>query len=454
MAINGDGKMPKAMKRDASIVGVVGVRGPVGRLAGWGAWGLIVILGLVGCEPAPRGAGSNSVAPGEIVTFFGDPLPADASLRDILQHPDSLERATRVAQILQRSGPERLETLRTAFEEAALDRGDIEYELFGDWWARFDPKAAFAFAESNLRTDHLGVGVAIARAWARTDPQGAVDSGFLGHDPLSPGFQLVSGMRIELLDALVVGWFESGNPGLEEWIQGLTKASDISRALRTYARIRVIHNGDEETLAWTRQPTFSPTKQRLLLAGALSVISRQNPQLAAGWMKIAEEDGVDIRTFMPRIAHGWARHQPLQALEWVGTFPDGPERTRSVARVGHAWLKQDEEAVARWLDTRVGEAWTDALRFSAVRFHVKHHDYRVDWPRLMERSEQIVGRDQSLGNLSWVLQRWLVADPPGAEAWIESHPDSLPEKSLERARGISPKERAEIESALAAVTAD
>ncbi len=302
------------------------------------------------------------------------------------------------------------------------------------------------YCESNLRTDNANVGLAVVRAWAQADPLGAVDSRLL-YDSMS----MVSNFRIELLDALVVGWFESGNPGLEDWIEGLTISSDIPNALKTYARLRVIRDGDEQTLEWTRQATFSPAKQRLLLAGALSVVSRQNPELAAGWLKVAEEDGVDTRTFMARIARGWARRQPSQAIEFVSSFPEGPERNRALIVVGRQWLKRDEEAVERWLEGRVGEPWTDPLRTQAVRFHVNHSDYQLDWPRLMERSEQILKPDMSLGNLAWLMQRWLVADPSGAEAWLASHPDRLPEKLLERARGISPKDREKIESALAGV---
>ena len=423
------------------IPSILGARGPVYLLA---AWGLIAMLGLVGCE---RGAGPGSAVQGEIVTLHGDPLPADASLRDVLQHPDAFVRVQRVAQILQRSRPEQLEALRTEFETAARDRGDMEYALFGEWWARFDPAAALGFSENNLRTDNPNVSRAIVRAWARADPLGAAESGLL------TDFSMMStAFRTDLLDALVVGWFESGNPGLENWIAGLTQASDVARALKTYARLRVIRDGDEETLAWTRQETFPPAKQRLLLAGALSVISFQNPQLAAGWLEVAEEDGTDTRTFMARIANGWGHHDPLQAIEWVSTFPDSDERSRAVRRVGHWWLRRDEEAALHWLETRGGEAWTDQLRFMSVRYHITHHDYRVDWPRQMERSEQIVNPNTSRGNLAWVLQRWLVADPSGAEAWLESHPDRLPEKHVERARGIAPKEREKIESALAAVT--
>ena len=215
--------------------------------------------------------------------------------------------------------------------------------------------------------------------------------------------------------------------------------------------MRVLRDGAEETIAWTFEAPFSPEYRRLLLAGAISITAHQDPQVAIAWLDKAKEQGVDTRTFIPRIARSWAHHQPREAMEWVRaqTDVDEQEQKRAIMDIAKKWWKRDEADLARWLETNVGEEWTDLMRFQAVTFHIRKNDYRVDWSRMMQRAEAIVSENSRQTLYQWVLQRWLVADPKGAEAWIAAHPEALSEDQLARAHQISPRDRAEIEAAVA-----
>ena len=71
----------------------------------------ICLLVMTGCSDLP--AGGSASAGGEINLIAGDaPLSNDASLLEVLQHPDPFERARRTAEILQRTPPEKLEDVK------------------------------------------------------------------------------------------------------------------------------------------------------------------------------------------------------------------------------------------------------------------------------------------------------------------------------------------------------
>lgn len=424
------------------------LRGGASSLAGCVCVGLLLVCAL-GCNPPadnqPGEAPAAHTTPtGDVVSRVGEPLAANATLRQVLEHPGSLQRIERVAQILQRSGPEDLESLMYEFENATHDRGDFEYGLFGHWWARFDPQAAFFYADTHLRTDAPNVILHVVRSWAQQDPVGALESKMLNNTGTH-----MPALREGLTDTFVVGWFEAGDAAggeeaLVDWILSQQDGAGIQRAFKAYARMRVLRDGDQETLEWIKERPYEPEVNRLLLAGALSVIAHQNPKLASEWMILAQNDGVDVRTFMPRIARSWAHHDPRAALDWVMTTPESNERMNAVLGVARHWVRRDESGMADWLATVKGSPWTDSLRVQAIRAHVLNHRYHVDWPALIQRANAISElRDQNR-MVGYLLQSWSVVDMEAAKAWLDENPGVLSEADLERALKVSPQKRANI----------
>jgi hypothetical protein len=410
----------------------------------WGKACLVLTIAamLIGCEGGPSESTSGATD-SEIVTLHGDPLSRDSSLREILQHPDLLERLQYVGAYLQRTPPEHLDEVQHEFEAAALDQGDFAYAMFANWWARFDPVAAFVYADQTLRFEHPRVVLEVVRIWGYTDPVGALESKLLVSRELH-----MPALRGELIDALVVGWFQSGRPGLEDYVLSLSDASARNSALRAWVRMRVLRDGAAETLEWTQQAPYHAEIRRQLLAGAVSIVAHQDPELAVEWYDRAKAAGVDVGTFVPRIANAWGHHKPQQALEWVLTFPADIERTRAIAHVARKWLHRDEAGMLAWLEGKAGDETTDTLRFQAIRFHVQQNDYRVDWQDLIDQAQQLVDEKRRISLVSWVLQRWHVADQAGAQAWIDANPDALPPVVMSRVTLIPDEERERIEAAL------
>jgi hypothetical protein len=416
--------------------------------------GILFVSVSVACNPPSDGEDASFTPGQEVVSQVAEPLPPNASLRDVLQHRDTLERIKRTAEILQRSGPEDLEKLIYEFENAAHERGDYAYGLFGHWWARFDPESAYMYADTQLRFDQPSVILQVVRAWAQQDPIGALESSLLN----STGSTAI-GMREELTDAFVVGWFEAGDraggeQALVNWIVTQQDGAAIQRGLRAYARMRVLRDGDQQTLDWIRTEPYEPVVNRLLLAGALTVIAHQNPKLASEWLPVAEADGIDIRSFTARIARSWAHHDPRAAVDWVMTTPESGERNAAISAIGRRWMRRDGDGFADWLATVHDAPWTDPLRNMAIRFYVRDKKFHVDWSQLVDRASKITDPKQKVSLMTWLMQRWFVADLEQANQWVVSNPDAVPEDYIARARKIAPKTREQIERELSGILED
>lgn len=370
-----------------------------------------IALGL-GCKPEqpPKQEG------GEVVESPASArLSESATLEQALDFPDTLQRVARVAQILDGAKASQLPSIRAAFESAPLPWGDLEYVLFVTWWARFDPNEALGYCFAELRTRHPRAAAAVFRAWAQMDPQAVLDSGWLhgiGTD--------MAGLNPEFVDPVVVGWFESGKPGLDEFIQSLGVNSAQSSAINAYMRMRILRDGARPALEWSLSAPLTPDLQRLLLASGLNIVARREPQLAIEWMAIAEKQGFDVRTFVARIGRGWATTSPRDAMEWVTKqeLAEPTEFFRTVSDITEIWLERDEEGLHEWLKTQLKDGWTDIVRRKAIMHYVMIRTYRVDWSEVISRSSELLDGDARAKTYLWVVQRWKKFEPEAANLWL------------------------------------
>lgn len=416
------------------------------RAPGWRAtqacaWALIAAVALFGCGENPRDAGVPNAQAERSPTA----LAPDATLEQALAHGDQLERVERVAQILAAATPRDLVAIQGAIEAAPLPWGDIEYALFAGWWARFDPAAAMSYCYEEVQMRHPRAMGEVLRVWAATDPQAVIASGWLASLSLD-----VAGLNPEFVDPAVVGWFESGKPGLGEWIDTLDSAAKTA-GLFAFMRMKTLHDGREPALEWALTAPYSPDMQRLLLAQGLNIVARQEPELATKWIDIAAEKGVDVRTFAARIARGWANHDPAAAMDWIVARADVDpgERWRAVQDVARIWLSQDEAALESWLgNQKKEEAWADLVRGQAIVHHVLENRYQVDWPAQIARASRFVNEEQRQKQLLWIAQRWSVVEPEAASAWLKENGALLGDK-LQYASQLPAHEREKIAEIMA-----
>ncbi len=395
------------------------------------------------CE---RAEGPPSSPAKEVSGSSGLAAIDDADLASILKIDEPLVRVERVAAYLQRARTDQLGDIKHTFEHALLDRGDLEYALMIEWWARFDPKAAYEYTVSGeLRGEHARLRATAVRAWARQDPQDALKTGYL-YDIKN----LDGSLDPEMLDALMVGWWDSGKPGLTDFVNGLKLASDRTRATRTYARRLISRDGPRETLKEISDlKEFPEDVRRLILAGALTIIAHEDPALAVEWLPIAEAQGIDTRTFAMRIVGGWAHHDPLAATEWANQLPAGDERDRALQRAAQDWQAKDPEAFLAWLDRQKVNPELDFMRYLAIRTSAYADPNDVDWPSLIERSKTIGSDVQRQASTLWCLQVWHHLNADAASAWLDAHSDVLPPDQRARVAELNAGDRARIDRAIA-----
>jgi hypothetical protein len=388
---------------------------------------LISLGGASGCgSDRDRGTGTDETpgnTPAEATGAASTaPLPENATLEQALAHPDPLQRVQRVARILEHATPDQLDTIKPAIESAPLNWGDLEYALFAGWWARFDPASAMAYCDEELRLRHPRVIAEVLRAWGHKNPQEALASGWLA------AVTDTSGLNPDYIDALVVGWFESGQPGLDAWLAGLDPTTKAA-ALIAYMRMRILRDGRRPALEWSLDAPFTPDLQRLLLATGLNIVARQEPPMAIEFMDQAAKKGIDVRTFIARIGRGWANTNPREAMEWVVSQEveyEG-ERWRAVGDIARIWLNKDEQGAVEWLATK-SEPWADLVRKQAIQHHMTRNRYRVDWLDMMKRASQFVNPEQRQLQYLVNVQRWKVIDPEAASRWIEENKALLGDK--------------------------
>ena len=404
-------------------------RRSIGRAAG-----LFAAAGILACGSAEEGLREPG---GAAVNLAETP-----DLARILRLREPLIRVEQLSRFLQGADYDQLEGIKRTFELAPIDRADLETALFMEWWARFNAAEAFRYAfTGELLAEHPRLRWIAARAWAREDPRAVIDSGTLLNLAMQDG-----SFDTYLLDAAIVGWSESGKPGLEAFLSGLTKSSDVTRGMRTYARLMINEKGPREALEAMRgESPFPDSHKRLMVAGALTIISHADPALAIEWLPIAEADGIDTRTFEMRIAGGWARFDPEAAFEWIETLPEGKQRDLATRRASDEYYKVDPEGYLAYLDQHRGEAAFDREHSVAIRKLVYASPEEVDFPALIERSQTIVDESTRAQSLIWVLQVWNHLSPIEADAWIQAHEDLLTDGQRASARQLSQGDKRRID---------
>ena len=410
--------------------------GAAGRALAWNRLCVVIALvvlslGTLHCADDGQAGGSE---------------PPEGGLPAILRHPDPLERVRWTAEFLEAADPDDLFEIRHAFETAPLARGDREYALFGHWWATFDPDAAWRSTFDSLRMEGGHVIRQIFRTWSRSDPSVMADYTKLW-DPGTWG-STAPGLRPELVESVVIGWTESGEPGLEAWISGLKDAAAQSAALKQYVTMKVMYEGGEAALRWA--VALDPSEgRRSTLSTALNVVAHEDPQLAVEWLGRFEQMEVDAEGPIRSIANSWGHHDPEAAARWLLGREETDNQSRALRSVASHWVRFDYDAFAAWLLDRGKESAIDKMRTAFIQSGSKARKFRVDFPRLLEVANGITEESARRRDVFWVLTRWYVVDEAAVNAWFDANPGEFPE-ALKARLGVVPEREVELIEAAAA----
>jgi hypothetical protein len=382
----------------------------------------------------PQQPASRSKTTHEDVVLVG----VAAAVREILLNPDVLERTAALAPLLGRLGPESLEQVREAYGSVFLDLGEIDLVLLAEWWAGFDPRAAFEWTLREWSAEHPAVVIQVFRAWGRSDPAAALE--------VAKQVRMET-LRRQYVHAVIAGWEESGKPGVLEYVAGLGPGHDRQRAIYVVARRKVLRDGVEAAFRWAEglpdgEDEFKLNVFRRVASSAAEV----EPEAAAAWA--ARHEGGEYGLGLPqRVGTRWAKRDPEAAMRWLSTLPEGWNRDGGVRETYRTWLRLGGDRPLVWLRGSEIEPWMDpALALFARKIGVDDPEEGLDW------AGRIVDDELRWGTLGQIAREWLVTDEPAARAWLER--SELPERFRQKTLTIPPAIRRRVTEREAARAAE
>lgn len=362
----------------------------------------------------PEGPPSRTYTPAARVELEG----VASEARAILLNQDLLERTASLTALLQKLGPDSLEDIKSAYETIFMDFGETDLIFFAEWWARFDPAAAFAWTQAQAATEHPVVVTAVLRTWARTNPGAALMASRVPNAKL----------RSMFVEACLMGWEESGRPGLLEFIQGLPAGGDRQRAITVVARRKVLRDGPKAAFEWAEELPDSVDVFKLnVLRRIASAAAEVAPRKAAKWAESLL--GGEFEHGIPqRVGTRWAKRDPRAAMDWLSTLAAGRSRDDGVRETFRKWLREDPDAAMEYATTVELEPWLDPMVARvATRLGKDDPMLALDW------ASKVMDEDLRLTTTGIVARSWAFDDESAARAWVEQTdlPDYLKRKIFE-----------------------
>ncbi len=353
-----------------------------------------------------------------------------AKVREVLLQDDLLVRTAELSGLLSTLGPDSLDEVLEAYDTVFLDLGETELVLLADWYARFEPRAAMRWSESEWRADHWLVAHQILRAWGRTDPLAALARARDGR-----GREKLR--RDSYMLAAIAGWEEGGKPGAIEYIQSLRASADQQRMMRGIARRKVLREGIDEAFRWVlslpdNDRVFKLNLMRRVASAAVHVDADATAKHVSSL-----QGGPYFASLPQRLAIPWARKDPGAAVEWLHSLEKSEYRDDAVRELYRSWVTYDPDAAAEWVTGTPHEPWRDhALALHARFIQVDHPEEGVGW------AEKIFDEELRQATITLVSRAWIVVDPPAAEKYADE--SGWTEKERARAFSVSRVQRSYI----------
>lgn len=392
---------------------------------------LTLLAVLAGCDSSPRP--DEPTAPAAAPTAeSGEPLSYE-DLVALVGRPDPFERARALATRLPTLGPESVEAVQEVLGDAAvLELGAIDFELLMHYWAKHDPQGASTYA---LTTAPRGYRVAAIHAalthFASLDPQQAL---------LTAGVWTASrddyGTAAQI--ALVRGWYQSGEPGLEDYIYDLGVGFERQRALKAFSAAKIRKEGPEALVRWAEAVPADDEAYKVELNRAVGAALVPFDLEVAKRFCEAHCEGEHGSNVRMGIATRWGRKQPEAALEWLSQAPEGYERDIAVRVTYAIWGEAQREQAVAWLERQIGEDGPPAWLEATVPIHANllgksQPEKGLAWADRIEDD-----RDREAVKME-IVREWRERDEPAAEAWMVK--SDLSEETLEKIRTPGPQWR-------------
>jgi hypothetical protein len=376
------------------------------------AVGLIVLGASLGYRLAeykpdvPRGTSRQAIVGAEPANG-----PISGAVRNALSIKDPLERAAALAGLLSVVPFSAYEEVENAFDAFFIENYELENVLFVEWWAQFDPRSAYEWTRAAYKGKHPRVVMAAVEAWARQEPQKALAVALA----LPRVGQLMGAGQL----AVIAGWDDSGEPGLDAYIARMPQGIMRQAAMDTSLRRRLLRDGPDAALAFVEAaPDNSPGDfKRRLRRRFVNQATKMDPhvakKVARQW---AAEEGADA-ALLRILAVNWSKNgDPQEVMEWFGSLDSGVSYGASDEgmREGYrAWLNTDRDVARAWaLDQPQSRRLEPAQ--SLYAFSIAQES-----PEQALAVAALVADDQDRQGVTLrILRAWYMVDPVAAEIWM------------------------------------
>lgn len=379
--------------------------------------------------PAPRAQFERPHEPRGPEGAASSPETAN-SVMGILADPDPIQRAIRLGTYLENLGPEGLDEVRGALKDLSVDHDGVSITLLLAFWSRVDPSGASWYA---MRSVPLGFSATAARtaitALARQDPKKALDQ--VAANTLIP-----RGSMAVVEQALVRGWFESGQPGLVEYIAAQGQAEQMQRALGELVRCALRRDGPEGIGRWIEDlPDEFPAFKLAAFRQTALQLTTVDPLVGVAFCE-AHCDGPYGEGMRALVARRYAAWDGPAAMAWVAAAEPGRERDQAVIAAFEGWFaSEDRPGLVKWYQAKgpeKAEPWLQPTfdLFAAVQAAMAPEE-ALAWAQAIQDPQR---REGAILN---VLRTWRHVDQAAADAWIDQSP--LDEDMRKRARTYTRK---------------
>jgi hypothetical protein len=230
------------------------------------------------------------------------------------------------------------------------------------------------------------------------------------------------------LQPIIVGWHESGLPGIIPFIVSQPNTQLQQLALGTLARRQVLALGPEKAIEWAEAIAGDQgmTVERQIFQRIASSIAELEPEAAAAWVEnLVKEKGAS-ETLLRRVSGRWARRNGSAAMEWLGRFESSDHQKQAVSQTFNLWSGREPEAAREWLQKQ-GEAqytWlapaTVATIKATARQAKEDPNIEVDWKAEFEKAARVTDDESRWGVMTQLGRVWIVRDESAARAYLES----------------------------------
>ncbi len=337
------------------------------------------------------------------------------SLLALLGNPDGFERARKLAELLPKLGPGSLPPVKMVLKQTAtaeIELGAADYELLMRFWARHDPKGASEYAfGASPRGYRVGAIHATIRQWMTVDPLGAIDQ--IRHWTRQEGD---FGAATQI--ALVRGWYDSGQKGIEDYIRDLGPSFERQRAISTYLIALAQDRGGDAVVDWAeaqmeRDPSFRLDAFRGAGDALIAVDVEAAQRLCDAHCE--QPHGDNVRT---RIAMRWVEvGDPRKVFAWLEKAPRNDETDLAVRRSFVIWADLDRRVALSWLESQLGDGEAAAWITPALDIYVRLLGREAPTEGLAVAQRYFTGSAREFWMVE-ILRFWRQQDEPAAEAWL------------------------------------